>query len=224
MSVSKIDTPSLTNDQIIWQIAIWFYTRILCITDYFSDTSLVDLKDIPFPDTLNTLDLDKYYYDLNSYAAIDEYIQRVLVKRQTATDICCLLTPPTHELDIYKYTKNHEVSPHISEGSLVGLAIFFYLHAKLSHSIVFCPSESFRKKNVFLVEEESTVYYIKYGDDATYDSIRNMVLDLSKKHKICQYKILTLDKQFKKTKMFRRFVFDSFALKELNRMTKHLEE
>lgn len=194
MSVSKINTPSLTNGQIIWQIVIWFYTRVLSITDYFSDTLLVDVKDITFPETLNTLDLDKYYYDLNSYAAIDEY------------------------------TKKLRTSPHISEGSPVGLAIFFYLHAKLGHNIVFYPVESFRKKNVFLIEEENTVYYIKYGDDATYDSIRNIVLDLSKKHKICQYKILTLNKQFKKTKMFRRFVFDLFDLNELNKMAKHLEE
>jgi hypothetical protein len=194
LSVNKIDTPSLTNDQIIWQIVIWFYTQVLCITDYFSDTLLIDVKDITFPSTLNTLDLDKYYYDLNSYAAIEDY------------------------------TKNPSERPHISEGSIVTLAIFFYLHAKLGHNVVFYPSESFRKKNVFLIEEENTVYYIKYGDDATYDSIRNIVLDLSKKHKICQYKILTLDKDFKKTKMFKRFVFDLSSLKDLNKMTKHLEE
>jgi len=183
----------LTNDQIIWQIVIWFYTQVLSITDYFSDTLLVDMKDIAFPDTLNTLDLDKYYYDLNSYAAIENYIQKALIQRQ--------LTPQTQEL-----------------------AIFFYLHAKLGHNIVFYPAESFRKKNVFLIEEENTVYYIKYGDDATYDSVRNIVLDLSKKHKICEYKILTLDKDFKKTKMFKRFVFDLSSLKDLNKMTKHLEE
>ena len=194
MSVSKIDTLSLTNDQAIWQIVIWFYTKVLNITDYFSDTLIVDIKDITYPETLKTLDLDKYYYDLNSYAAIEDY------------------------------TKNLEESPHISEGSPVGLAIFFYLHAKLGHNIVFYPAESFRKKNVFLIEEENTVYYIKYGDDATYDSIRNIVLDLSKKHKICQYKILTLDKFFKKTKMFRRFVFDLEFLLELNLKTKHIEE
>lgn len=194
MSVNKINTPSLTSDQIIWQIVIWFYTRVLGITDYFSDTLLVDVRDITFPETLNTLDLDKYYYDLNSYAAIDEY------------------------------TKKLRTSPHISEGSPVGLAIFFYLHAKLGHNIVFYPAESFRKKNVFLIEEENTVYYIKYGDDATYDSIRNIVLDLSKKHKTCSYKILTLDKQFKKTKMFKRFVFNLSSLDELNKATKHLEE
>ena len=192
MSVSKTDTPNLTNDQIIWQIVIWFYTRVLCITDYFSDTHLINLRDITFPETLNTLDLDKYYYDLNSYAAIDEY------------------------------TKELRMRPHISEGSPVGLAIFFYLHAKLGHNIVFYPSESFRKKNVFLIEEENTVYYIKYGDDASYDSIRNIVLDLSKKHKICHYKVLTLDKKFKKTKMFKHFVFDLFSLNELNEMTKHI--
>ena len=192
MSVNKIDTPNLTNDQILWQIVIWFYTRVLNITDYFSDTLLIDVRDITFPENLNTLDLDKYYYDLNSYIAIDEY------------------------------TKELRTSPHISEGSLVGLAIFFYLHAKLGHNIVFYPSESFRKKNVFLIEEENTVYYIKYGDDATYDSIRNIVLDLSKRHKICQYKILTLDKQFKKTKMFRRFVFDILDLQDLNKRTKHI--
>ncbi len=193
MSVNKISTPNLTNDQIIWQIVIWFYTQVLGITDYFSDTLLVDMKDINFPDTLNTLDLDKYYYDLNSYAAIENYIQKALIQRQ--------LTPQTQEL-----------------------AIFFYLHAKLGHNIVFYPGESFRKKNVFLIEEENTVYYIKYGDDATYDSVRNIVLDLSKKHKICEYKILTLDKDFKKTKMFKRFVFDLSSLKDLNKMTKHLEE
>jgi hypothetical protein len=96
------------------------------------------------------------------------------------------------------------------------------LHAKLGHNIVFYPSESFRKKNVFLIEEENTVYYIKYGDDATYDSIRNIVLDLSKRHKICKYKILTLDKVFKKTKMFRLFVFDLDNLQELNKKTKHI--
>jgi hypothetical protein len=166
----------------------------LGITDYFSDTLLVDVKDIAFPETLNTLDLDKYYYDLNSYAAIEDY------------------------------TKKLRTSPHISEGSPVGLAIFFYLHAKLGHNIVFYPAESFRKRNVFLIEEENTVYYIKYGDDASYDSIRNIVLDLSKKHKICQYKILTLDKQFKNTKMFRRFVFDLSCLNGLNKITKHLED
>lgn len=192
MSVNKIDTPNLTNQQVIWQIVIWFYTKVLNITDYLDNQELLNLKDIPFPDTLNTLDLDKYYYDLNSYTAIDQY------------------------------TKESQTSPHIGEGSLVGLAIFFYLHTKLGHNIVFYPSESFRKKNVFLIEEENTVYYIKYGDDATYDSIRNIVLDLSKKHKICRYKILTLDKQFKKTKMFKHFVFDSFSLKELNNMTKHI--
>ncbi len=192
MSVSKIHTPSLTNDQIIWQIVIWFYTQVLNITDYFSDTLLVDIKDIAFPDTLNTLDLDKYYYDLNSHIAIEDY------------------------------TKNLEKSPHIRDGSPVGLAIFFYLHAKLGHNIVFYPSESFRKKNVFLIEEENTVYYIKYGDDATYDSVRNIVLDLSKKHKICKYKILTLDKAYKKTKMFRRFVFDVVDLADLNQKTMHI--
>lgn len=191
--MNKIDTPNLTNDQVIWQIVIWFYTQVLGITDYFSDTLLVDIKDITFPETLNTLDLDKYYYDLNSYPAIENYIQKALIQRQ--------LTPQTYEL-----------------------AIFFYLHAKLGHNIVFYPTESFRKKNVFLIEEENTVYYIKYGDDASYDSIRNIVLDLSKKHKICQYKILTLDKDFKKTKMFKRFVFDLSCLDELNKMAKHLEE
>lgn len=192
MSANKIDTPNLTNDQVIWQIVIWFYTRVLDITDYFSDTLLVDVKDITFPETLNTLDLDKYYYDLDSYAAIDQY------------------------------TKELRMRPHISEGSPVGLAIFFYLHAKLGHNIVFYPAESFRKKNVFLIEEENTVYYIKYGDDASYDSIRNIVLDLSKRHKICHYKILTLDKQFKKTKMFRRFVFDILDLIDLNKRTRHI--
>ena len=192
MSVSKIDTPNLTNDQTIWQIVIWFYTRVLGITDYFSDTLLVDVRDIAFPETLNTLDLDKYYYDLDSYAAIDEY------------------------------TKELRMRPHISEGSPVGLAIFFYLHAKLGHNIVFYPAESFRKKNVFLIEEENTVYYIRYGDDATYDSIRNIVLDLSKKHKICHYKVLVLNKKFKKTKMFRRFVFDLNDLIVLNESTKHI--
>lgn len=192
MSVNKMNTPNLTNDQVIWQIVIWFYTRVLGITDYFSDTLLVDIKDIAFPETLNTLDLDKYYYDLDSYAAIEDY------------------------------TKKLQTSPHISEGSLVGLAIFFYLHAKLGHNIVFYPSESFRKKNVFLIEEENTVYYIKYGDDASYDSIRNIVLDLSKKHKMCHYKLLILDKQFKKTKMFRRFVFDILDLNDLNKKTKHI--
>jgi hypothetical protein len=193
LSVNKINTPSLTNDQIIWQIVIWFYTQVLDITDYFSDTLLVDVKDIAFPDTLNTLDLDKYYYDLNSYAAIENYIQKALIQRQ--------LTPQTQEL-----------------------AIFFYLHAKLGHNVVFYPGESFRKKNVFLIEEENTVYYIKYGNDATYDSIRNIVLDLSKKHKICHYKILTLDKNFKKTKMFKHFVFDFSCLSDLNDKTRHLEE
>lgn len=192
MSANKINTPSLTNDQTIWQIVIWFYTRVLGITDYFSDTLLVDVKDIAFPETLNTLDLDKYYYDLDSYAAIDEY------------------------------TKELRMRPHISEGSPVGLAIFFYLHAKLGHNIVFYPAESFRKKNVFLIEEENTVYYIKYGDDASYDSIRNIVLDLSKKHNICKYKILVLDKVFKKTKMFRHFVFDLHDLMHLNNRTKHI--
>jgi hypothetical protein len=182
----------LTNDQTIWQIVIWFYTRVLGITDYFSDTLLVDVRDIAFPETLNTLDLDKYYYDLDSYAAIDEY------------------------------TKELRMRPHISEGSPVGLAIFFYLHAKLGHNIVFYPAESFRKKNVFLIEEENTVYYIRYGDDATYDSIRNIVLDLSKKHKICHYKVLVLNKKFKKTKMFRRFVFDLNDLIVLNESTKHI--
>lgn len=191
--MNKTNTPNLTNDQVIWQIVIWFYTRVLSVTDYFSDTLLVDVKDIAFPETLNTLDLDKYYYDLNSYVAIEDYIQKALIQRQ--------LTPQTHEL-----------------------AIFFYLHAKLGHNIVFYPTESFRKRNVFLIEEENTVYYIKYGDDASYNSIRNIVLDLSKKHKICQYKILTLDKDFKKTKMFKRFVFDLSGLKDLNGMTKHLEE
>lgn len=194
MSVSKIDTPSLTNDQIIWQIVIWFYTQVLDITDYFSDTLLVDVKDITFPETLNTLDLDKYYYDLNSYTAIEDY------------------------------TKKFKQHPDSRAFFVFELAIFFYLHAKLGHNIVFYPSESFRKKNVFFIEEENTVYYIKYGDDATYDSIRNIVLDLSKKHKICKYKILTLDKDFKKTKMFKRFVFDLSSLKDLNKMTKHLEE
>ena len=194
MSVNKINTPNLTNDQVIWQIVIWFYTRVLGITDYFSDTLLVDVKDIAFPETLNTLDLDKYYYDLNSYAAIEDY------------------------------TKKCEQHPDSRAFFVFGLAIFFYLHAKLGHNIVFYPGESFRKKNVFLIEEENTIYYIKYGDDASYDSIRNIVLDLSKKHKICQYKILTLDKDFKKTKMFKRFVFDLSGLKDLNGMTKHLEE
>ncbi len=193
MSVNKINTLNLTNDQVIWQIVIWFYTKVLNITDYFSDTLLVDMKDIAFPDTLNTLDLDKYYYDLNSYAAIENYIQKALIQRQ--------LTPQTQEL-----------------------AIFFYLHAKLGHNVVFYPGESFRKKNVFLIEEENTVYYIKYGNDATYDSIRNIVLDLSKKHKICHYKILTLDKNFKKTKMFKHFVFDFSCLSDLNDKTRHLEE
>ena len=192
MSVNKISTPNLTNDQVIWQITIWFYTRVLRITDYFSDTLLVDIKDIAFPETLNTLDLDKYYYDLNSYPAIEEYI------------------------------KNSSERPHISEGSIMTLAIFFYLHAKLGHNIVFYPVESFRKKNVFLIEEENTVYYIKYGDDAIYDSIRNIVLDLSKKHNICKYKILVLDKVFKKTKMFRHFVFDLHDLMHLNNKTKHI--
>ena len=192
MSVNRTDTPSLTNDQILWQILIWFTTRVLNTTDYVSDDTIVDLSHIKFPDNLNTLDLDKYYYDLNSYAAIEEYI------------------------------KNPSERPHISEGSIMTLAIFFYLHTKLGHNIVFYPSESFRKKNVFLIEEENTVYYIKYGDDATYDSIRNIVLDLSKKHKMCQYKILTLDKQFKKTKMFKRFVFDLNDLYELNLRTKHI--
>jgi hypothetical protein len=183
----------LTNDQVLWQILIWFTTKVLNTTDYVSDDTIVDLNNIKFPSTLNTLDLDKYYYDLNSYAAIENYIQKALIQRQ--------LTPQTQEL-----------------------AIFFYLHAKLGHNIVFYPSESFRKKNVFLIEEENTVYYIKYGDDATYHSIRNIVLDLSKKHKICQYKILTLDKQFRKTKMFQRFVFDLSCLDELNNLAKHLEE
>jgi hypothetical protein len=184
----------LTNDQIIWQIVIWFYTQVLGITDYFSDTLLVDMKDINFPETLNTLDLDRYYYDLNTYAAIEDYTKKC---------------------------KQHSDSRAFF---VFALAIFFYLHAKLGHNIVFYPSESFRKKNVFLVEEENTVYYIKYGDDATYDSVRNIVLDLSKKHKICQYKILTLDKCFKKTKMFKRFVFDLEFLLELNFKTKHIEE
>ena len=191
MSANKINTPSLTNDQTIWQIVIWFYTRVLGITDYFSDTLLVDVRDIAFPETLNTLDLDKYYYDLDSYAAIENYIQKAHIKRQ--------LTPQTQEL-----------------------AIFFYLHAKLGHNIVFYPAESFRKKNVFLIEEENTVYYIKYGEDASYDSIRNIVLDLSKKHNICKYKILVLDKVFKKTKMFRHFVFDLHDLMHLNNRTKHI--
>lgn len=186
--------PNLTNDQVIWQIVIWFYTRVLGITDYFSDTLLVDIKDMTFPDTMNTLDLDKYYYDLNSYAAIEDY------------------------------TKKCEQHPDSRAFFVFTLAIFFYLHAKLGHNIVFYPSESFRKKNVFLIEEENTVYYIKYGDDATYDSIRNIVLDLSKKHKICQYKILVLDKNFKKTKMFRHFVFDLSCLIYLNDQTRHLEE
>ena len=194
MSVNKINTPNLTSDQTIWQIVIWFYTQVLGITDYFSDTLLVDVKDITFPETLNTLDLDKYYYDLNSYAAIEDY------------------------------TKKCEQHPDSRAFFVFTLAIFFYLHTKLGHNIVFCPGESFRKKNVFLIEEENTVYYIKYGDDATYDPIRNIVLDLSKKHKICQYKILTLDKQFKKTKMFKRFVFDLYCLDELNNSAKHLEE
>ena len=194
MSVSKIDTPSLTNDQILWQILIWFTTKVLDVTDYVNAGIVVDLDHIKFPDNLNTLDLDKYYYDLNSYTAIEEY------------------------------TKNLSERPHISEGSIMTLAVFFYLHAKLGHNIVFYPSESFRKKNVFLIEEENTVYYIKYGDDATYDFIRNIVLDLSKRHKICQYKILTLDKDFKKTKMFKRFVFDLSSLRDLNKMTRHLEE
>ncbi len=194
MSVNKINTPNLTDDQVIWQIVIWFYTQVLGITDYFSDTLLVDVKDIAFPETLNTLDLDKYYYDLNSYAAIDEYIKKL------------------------------EQHPDSRAFFVFELAIFFYLHAKLGHNIVFYPAESFRKKNVFLIEEENTVYYIKYRDDASYDSIRNIVLDLSKKHKICQYKILTLDKDFKKTKMFKRFVFDLSSLKDLNKMTKHFEE
>lgn len=192
MSVSKINTPNLTNDQIIWQIVIWFYTEVLGITDYFSDTLLVDMKNITFPETLNTLDLDKYYYDLDSYVAIEDYIKKF--KQH----------PDSRAFFVYE------------------LAIFFYLHAKLGHNIVFYPDESFRKKNVFLIEEENTVYYIKYGDDATYDSVRNIVLDLSKKHKICQYKILILDKQFKKTKMFRRFVFDILDLIDLNRRTKHI--
>ena len=186
--------PNLTNDQVIWQIVIWFYTRVLGITDYFSDTLLVDIKDMTFPDTMNTLDLDKYYYDLNSYAAIEDY------------------------------TKKCEQHPDSRAFFVFTLAIFFYLHANLGHNIVFYPSESFRKKNVFLIEEENTVYYIKYGDDASYDSIRNIVLDLSKKHKICQYKILTLDKNFKKTKMFRHFVFDFSCLSDLNDKTRHLEE
>lgn len=194
MSVNKINTPSLTNDQVISQIVIWFYTQVLCITDYFSDTLLVDVKDIDFPETLNTLDLDKYYYDLDTYAAIKDY------------------------------TKKCEQHPDSRAFFVFILAIFFYLHAKLGHNIVFYPTESFRKKNVFLIEEENTVYYIKYGDDASYDSIRNIVLDLSKKHKICSYKILTLDKQFKKTKMFKRFVFDLSSLDELNKTTKHFEE
>jgi hypothetical protein len=194
LSVNKINTPNLTDDQVIWQIVIWFYTQVLGITDYFSDTLLVDVKDIAFPETLNTLDLDKYYYDLNSYAAIDEYIKKL------------------------------EQHPDSRAFFVFELAIFFYLHAKLGHNIVFYPAESFRKKNVFLIEEENTVYYIKYRDDASYDSIRNIVLDLSKKHKICQYKILTLDKDFKKTKMFKRFVFDLSSLKDLNKMTKHFEE
>ena len=72
MSVNKINTPSLTDDQVIWQIVIWFYTQVLGITDYFSDTLLIDIKDITFPETLNTLDLAKYYYDLNSYPAIED--------------------------------------------------------------------------------------------------------------------------------------------------------
>ena len=194
MSVNKMNTPNLTSDQVIWQIVIWFYTQVLGITDYFSDTLLVDVKDIAFPETLNTLDLDKYYYDLNSYAAIEDYAKK------------CEQHPDSRAFFVF------------------GLAIFFYLHAKLGHNIVFYPTESFRKKNVFLIEEENIVYYIKYGDDASYDSIRNIVLDLSKKHKICQYKILTLDKDFKKTKMFKRFVFDLSSLKDLNGMTKHLEE
>lgn len=191
MSVSKIDTPNLTNDQTLWQILIWFTTRVLNTTDYVSDDTIVDFDHIKFPETLNTLDLDKYYYDLNSYAAIENYIQKAPIQRQ--------LTPQTQEL-----------------------AIFFYLHVKLGHNIVFYPKESFRKKNVFLIEEENTVYYIRYGDDVIYDSIRNIVLDLSKKHKMCQYKILTLDKQFKKTKMFKRFVFDLNDLYELNLRTKHI--
>ena len=194
MSVNKMNTPNLTSDQVIWQIVIWFYTQVLGITDYFSDTLLVDVKDIAFPETLNTLDLDKYYYDLNSYAAIEDYAKK------------CEQHPDSRAFFVF------------------GLAIFFYLHAKLGHNIVFYPTESFRKRNVFLIEEENIVYYIKYGDDASYDSIRNIVLDLSKKHKICQYKILTLDKDFKKTKMFKRFVFDLSSLKDLNGMTKHLEE
>lgn len=194
MSVNKMNTPNLTSDQVIWQIVIWFYTRVLNITDYFSDTLLVDVKDIAFPETLNTLDLDKYYYDLNSYAAIKDY------------------------------TKKCEQHSNSRAFFVFRLAIFFYLHAKLGHNIVFYPAESFRKRNVFLIEEENTVYYIKYGDDASYDSIRNIVLDLSKRHKICSYKILTLDKQFKKTKMFKRFVFDLSSLDELNKATKHLEE
>ena len=192
MSVNKMNTPNLTNDQVIWQIVIWFYTRVLGITDYFSDTLLVDIKDITFPETLNTLDLDKYYYDLNSYAAIEDYTKKL---------------------------KQH---PDSRAFFVFELAIFFYLHAKLGHNIVFYPSESFRKKNVFLIEEENTVYYIKYGDDASYDSIRNIVLDLSKKHKMCHYKLLILDKQFKKTKMFRRFVFDILDLNDLNKKTKHI--
>ena len=187
-----MNTPNLTSDQVIWQIVIWFYTQVLGITDYFSDTLLVDVKDIAFPETLNTLDLDKYYYDLNSYAAIEDYAKK------------CEQHPDSRAFFVF------------------GLAIFFYLHAKLGHNIVFYPTESFRKRNVFLIEEENIVYYIKYGDDASYDSIRNIVLDLSKRHKICSYKILTLDKQFKKTKMFRRFVFDILDLNDLNKKTKHI--
>ena len=184
----------MTNDQAIWQIVIWFYTKVLNITDYFSNTLLVDMKDITFPETLNTLDLDKYYYDLNTYIAIRDY------------------------------TKKCEQHPDSRAFFVFTLAIFFYLHMKLGHNVVFYPSESFRKKNVFLIEEENTVYYIKYGDDATYDSIRNIVLDLSKKHKICHYKILTLDKNFKKTKMFKHFVYDFSCLSDLNDKTRHLEE
>ena len=188
--MSKQNTQALTNQEIIWQIQIWFNTRVL----NYTDSELFDLDNICFPENLNTLDLDKYYYDLNSYAAIDEYI------------------------------KNYEVSPYISEGPLVGLAIFFYLHAKLGHNIVFYPNESFRKKNVFLVEEENTVYYIKHANDVDYSFIRNIVLDLSKRHSICKYKILTPDKAFRKTKMFRHFVFDLHDLFELNLKTKHIED